>query len=114
MGSWVDCDTVACPDPHDVNNLYALSTTTVFVPDGNAFTDYLGRLNADPTVVAATTGEAKGDPALDPTVCFAHYCDWRLPAIGGTAYDHDRPPNLRQDRRQPAPSDRASTRLSPL
>jgi hypothetical protein len=33
-------------------------------------------------VVEATIGEALGDPALDPTVCFAHHCDWRLPAIG--------------------------------
>ena len=37
---------------------------------------------SDPGVVEATLGEAVGDPALDPTVCFAHHCDWHLPAIG--------------------------------
>jgi hypothetical protein len=32
-------------------------------------------------VVAATPAEATGDPADDPTICLAHYCDWRLPVI---------------------------------
>jgi hypothetical protein len=50
-------------------------------PDGSAFTDFLARLNGDPTVVAATSAEARGDPADDPTVCLAHRCDWRLPVI---------------------------------
>jgi hypothetical protein len=76
------CETApgGCPDPHDVNNRYEWSNTGT-EPDGNAYTDFLARLNGDPTVVAATTAEARGDPADDPTVCLAHHCDWRLPVI---------------------------------
>ncbi len=81
LGSLVFCDTTPCPDPHDVNNLYPWSLTGT-EPDGAAFTDFLARLNGDPTVVAAIGTEAFGDPAADPTVCFAHHCDWHLPAIG--------------------------------
>jgi hypothetical protein len=79
------CETApgGCPDPHDVNNRYKWSSTgsTGTEPDGNAYTDFLARLNGDPTVVAATGAEARGDPADDPTVCLAHHCDWRLPVI---------------------------------
>jgi hypothetical protein len=76
------CETApgGCPDPHDVNNRYKWSSTGT-APDGNAYTDFLARLNGDPTVVAATSAEARGDPADDPTVCLAHRCDWRLPVI---------------------------------
>jgi hypothetical protein len=81
LGSSVICETAGCPDPHVVNNWYEWSNTGTD-PDGNAFTDFLARLNGDPSVVAATSGEAHGDPAFDPTVCFAHHCDWHLPAIG--------------------------------
>lgn len=81
LGSSVNCETTSCPDPHDVNNLYRLSDTGID-RDGGAFTDFLARLNGDPAVVGVTYAEALGDPALDPTVCFAHECDWRLPAIG--------------------------------
>jgi hypothetical protein len=81
VGSTVICETAGCPDPHIVNNLYEWSNTGAD-PDGGAFTDFLARLNGDPTVVAATVVEAVGDPAADPTVCFAHHCDWHLPAIG--------------------------------
>jgi len=63
------CETVpgGCPDPHDVNNRYAWSVTGT-AADGNAYTDFLARLNGllDPT---AATG------------CFANRCDWRLPEI---------------------------------
>jgi len=79
------CETApgGCPDPHDVNNRYKWSRTggTGTEPDGNAYTDFLARLNGDPTVVAATAAEARGEPADDPTVCLAHHCDWRLPVI---------------------------------
>jgi len=67
---------------HDVDNWYYWSTGSPYDPDGTAYTDFLARLNGDPTVVGATLGEATGDPAADPTVCFAHHCDWHLPAIG--------------------------------
>ena len=79
------CETApgGCPDPHDVNNRYKWSSTgsTGTEPDGNAYTDFLARLNGDPTVVAATSAEARGDPADDPNVCLAHRCDWRLLVI---------------------------------
>jgi hypothetical protein len=71
-GTWatpgVDCGTVTCTDPHDVNNRYQWSLGSPYDPDGGAFTDFLTRLNA----------------ALDPnlaTGCFARRCDWRLPEI---------------------------------
>lgn len=70
VGSSVDCETVDCPDPHDVNNLYAWSISGTD-PDGGAFTDFLDKLN-DPTF-----GEAAS--SSDVTGCFAGHCDWRLP-----------------------------------
>ena len=81
-GAGINCRTTpgGCPDPHDVNNRYQWSNTGT-APDGKAYTDFLARLNGDPTVVAATGAEARGDPADDPTVCLAHHCDWRLPVI---------------------------------
>jgi hypothetical protein len=80
-GATVSCEEAGCPDPHVVDNLYKWSNTGTD-PDGGAFTDFLARLNGDLAFVAATFGEATGDPASDPTVCFVHHCDWRLPAIG--------------------------------
>ena len=86
-----DCTTtpqlLECTDVHDVRNLYGWSAPPVDEagstrPDGSAYTDFLARLNGDPTVVAATLAEATGNLADDPTICFANYCDWRLPAIG--------------------------------
>jgi hypothetical protein len=77
------CRLESCPDLHDVNNRYRWSLAFPWEePDGGAFTEFLAHLNGDPTVVEATPEEAIGDPAADPTVCFAHHCDWRLPAIG--------------------------------
>jgi hypothetical protein len=73
-----------CPDIHYSNNGYSWSATGT-EPDGEVFTDFLDRLNGKPTVVAATGAEARGDPAEDPTTCFAHQCDWRLPTIAEQA-----------------------------
>jgi hypothetical protein len=55
------CSQTACPDPHDVNNLYQWSSTGNN-PDGNAFTDFLAELNA-------------------PAAAFAGHSDWRLPEL---------------------------------
>jgi hypothetical protein len=65
----VVCETAAggCPDPHDVANAYEWSNTGT-VADGNAYTDFLARLN----------GLFNPDAA---TGCFANRCDWRLPEI---------------------------------
>jgi hypothetical protein len=62
-------------DPHDVDNLYRWSTGSS-LPDGEAFTDFLVKLNGGPTgvgdcVVSGTT----------QTGGFANHCDWRLPTI---------------------------------
>jgi hypothetical protein len=73
-----------CPDVHYSNNGYSWSSTGT-EPDGEVFTDFLARLNGDPTVVAATAAEARGNPAEDPTTCFAHQCDWRLPTVAEQA-----------------------------
>ena len=72
LGSSVLCDSVPCPDPHIINNLYKWSGSGT-APDGGAFTDFLAKLN-DPVYGAATTSS-------DVTGCFAGYCDWRLPII---------------------------------
>ncbi len=67
VGNDVICETVACPDPHDVNNRYKWSNTGTD-PDGNAFTEFLARLNGkfDPRAAAG---------------CFADRCDWEVPKI---------------------------------
>lgn len=62
------CDTVACPDPHDVSNRYQWSLDVTPNPDGAAFTDFLARLNGEFDPEAATG-------------CFAGHCDWRLPKV---------------------------------
>ncbi len=72
LGSAVICETAGCPDPHDVNNFYEWSDTGAD-PDGNAYTDFLAKLNDQTFGVAATPN--------DETGCFAKHCDWRLPTI---------------------------------
>ncbi len=67
LSSPVTCDMVACPDPHNVNNVYPW-TLMGATPDGAAFTDFLARVNGV-FAPAAATG------------CFADHCDWELPAI---------------------------------
>lgn len=66
-GSFINCETAGCPDPHVVDNAYEWSNTGVD-PDGGAFTDFLARLNGQFDPVAATG-------------CFADSCDWKLPKI---------------------------------
>jgi hypothetical protein len=82
VGTAVFCDTVTCTDPHDVNNRYQWSLGPPYEPDGGAFTDFLARLNGG--VVAATSGEAHGDPAAEPKPFGSrgHREDWQLPTIG--------------------------------
>ena len=71
------CETApgGCPDPHDVNNRYEWSSTggTGTEPDGNAYTDFLEKLQ-DPFFGSAAA-------ATEVTGCFAGRCDWRLPNI---------------------------------
>ena len=55
---------------HDKNNLYTWSSGSTGKPDGSAFVDFLGALNA---------GEAPSGGVI--TGCFAGECDWRLPTI---------------------------------
>jgi hypothetical protein len=70
----VFCETApgGCPDPHDVNNLYEWSNVLPD-PNGNAFTDFLTKLN-DPFFGSAAA-------ATEVTGCFAGRCDWRLPNV---------------------------------
>lgn len=79
-----DPDSPGCPDVHASNNLYSWSGSGSD-PNGDVFTDFLKRLNGDLSVVAATAAEARGNPAEDPTTCFAHQCDWRLPTFAEQA-----------------------------
>jgi hypothetical protein len=80
VGTNIDCSTVTCSDPHDVRNTYPLCSGTYpycantnGVPDGAAYTDFLGKLNNG----ASTDGGA----STPITGCFAGHCDWRLPTI---------------------------------
>ena len=68
------CEAVlgGCPEPHDVNNLYAWSNVAPD-PDGNTFTDFLAKLN-NPFFGSALI-------STDVTGCFSGYCEWRLPTI---------------------------------
>jgi Protein of unknown function (DUF1566) len=73
-GALVDCSTTACPNPHDVNNVYAWSNSGT-AADGGAFTDFISKLNA------CTDGTNGISP---PTVLaggFADRCDWRVPTV---------------------------------
>jgi len=69
VGSFVDCSTTMCSDPHDVGNAYKW-TASGTAPDGVLFTDFLAKLNNG----ASTDGTAI-------TGCFAGHCDWRLPTV---------------------------------
>ena len=63
----VECETAGCPDPHDVANVYQLREGSSGPNSGgNAYTDFLPRLNGlfDPFAASG---------------CFAGRCDWRLP-----------------------------------
>jgi hypothetical protein len=57
---------------HDKDNTYTWSATGT-APDGQAFVDFLGTLNA--------CVEAGGYPPADLSGGFAGHCDWRLPSI---------------------------------
>src|SRR5262249_27668194 len=73
VGNFVVCAETACPDPHEVNNVYqwcrdvapmdGTCDTTGSPADGGAFMDFLAKLNTQP--------------------CFAGHCDWRLPSEAG-------------------------------
>ena len=69
------CESAAtCPDPHDVNNLYALSERGTEA-NGTAFSLFLSQLN-DPLSALASSAENGGRGG-----CFADHCDWRLPTL---------------------------------
>jgi hypothetical protein len=55
---------------HDKDNLYTWNTTGT-MPNGTAFTEFLGTLNGGVSADGSTT-----------TGCFAGHCDWRLPTVG--------------------------------
>jgi len=70
-GSWSGT-TDYCPDPHDVNDVYAWADGETLgahsIPDGNAFTQFLARLN-----------DCRSTDGTTLTGGFAGHCDWRLP-----------------------------------
>src|SRR5262249_19295027 len=66
-GSW-SVTTNYCPDPHDVDNIYALSVE-IGASDGPAFTSFLPSLGCASADATTLTGG------------FAGHCDWRLPTI---------------------------------
>ncbi len=75
----VVCETAGCPDPHHVNNVYEWSNTPPD-PNGNAFMDFLAKLNdsSQPVTWASSTPT---EFSVQEGGCFAGHCDWRLPAI---------------------------------
>lgn len=77
VGTAVDCDVAGCPDPHNVNNQYALSSTGS-LPDGSAIIDFIAKLN-DPTFGEVDQSDLYSDPS--ESGCFSGVCDWRIPTI---------------------------------
>ncbi len=65
----ISCSTSSCTDPHDVNNRYQWAPSGTG-PNGSAFFDFLGKLNACESADGSTA-----------TGGFAGHCDWRLPTI---------------------------------
>lgn len=56
---------------HDKDDLYTWNTSVGTMPNGTAFTAFLGTLNGGVSADGSTT-----------TACFAGHCDWRLPTVG--------------------------------
>lgn len=57
---------LTCGSVHDVNNAYSWgSTSPPYAPSGNAYIDFLAKLNSN---------DGSGG-------CYAGHCDWRLPTI---------------------------------
>jgi len=61
---------LTCIDVHEVSNAYSWgSTSPPYAPTGNAYVDFLAKLNSN------------DDLDGGPGVCYAGHCDWRLPTI---------------------------------
>jgi hypothetical protein len=75
----INCVAAGCPDPHDVANVYKWSNTGS-TPDGNAFTDFLAKLN-DSSQPATWSSSSASSIGTQTSGCFADHCDWRLPNI---------------------------------
>jgi hypothetical protein len=75
----VECETAGCPDPHDVANAYEWSNVAPD-PNGNAFTDFLAKLN-DSSQPATWSSSSASSIGTQTSGCFADHCDWRLPNI---------------------------------
>jgi hypothetical protein len=73
------CETAGCPDAHDVNNRYAWSIVSPD-PNGNAFTDFLAKLN-DSSQPATWSSGSPASIGTQLGGCFADHCNWRLPTI---------------------------------
>lgn len=67
VGSFVDCSTTTCSDPHAVNNVYKWSASGT-APDGGAFTDFLARVNGTLCATFACPG-------------LGGHSDWRVPTL---------------------------------
>jgi hypothetical protein len=73
VGGAVICSTLpACPDPHNVNNVYQWAPSGT-AANGPLFTNFLARINT------ALSTSSDGSTVAD--VCFAGHCDWRIPNI---------------------------------
>ena len=81
VGALVSCESASggCPDPHDVNNLYEWANAGS-TPNGNAFTDFLTKLN-DSSQPATWSTDSSFSAGTQTGGCFADHCDWRLPNI---------------------------------
>jgi len=79
FASRVLCETAGCPDPHDVANAYEWSNVAPD-PNGNAFTDFLAKLN-DSSQPATWSSGSSVSIGTQTSGCFADHCDWRLPNV---------------------------------
>ena len=74
VGASVDCSATTCSDPYNVNNVYLWSSTGT-LPNGDAFLDFLARVNGTLCDNATTV------PTNWPCPSLGGHTDWRLPTL---------------------------------
>jgi hypothetical protein len=97
---------------NDVNNRYEWSNVAPD-PNGNAFTDFLAKLN-DSSQPATWSSSSAGSVGTQESGCFADHCDWRLPNVAEIQTILDCEAALPASIHSSAPQRRRSTGRRPL